>query len=464
MQLYNTLTRRKEELKTIKPNRVMIYACGPTVYNFIHIGNARPLVVFDVLRRYLSFRGFQVSFVQNFTDIDDKIIRRANEEQKSAAEIAESYIKEYHQDAEGLGILTPTVQPRVTQCMDVIIALISSLVEKGFAYQSGDDVYFRTKAFEQYGKLSHMPIEDLEAGSRVEVNHEKENPLDFAVWKGAKPTEPSWDSPWGKGRPGWHIECSAMATHFLAPTIDIHCGGQDLIFPHHENEIAQSECSTGVPFANYWLHNGYINIDNKKMSKSAGNFFTVREVANKYGYGAIRYLMLQAHYRSPINYNQEIMEQCVSSLQRLDNFRKNLPFALQTAPQREPREEILSLIDEKRQQFIEAMEDDCNTADALAAVFELVREMNPAIANVKTSCRDEIARAQEVFEQLTDVLGFCEKQGEDAVPQEVLDLFEKRKEARANKDFALADNLRDQIAALGFAVEETRQGSKLIRR
>ena len=314
MKVYNTLTRQKEEFKTIHPNEVDMYACGPTVYNYIHIGNARPIIVFDCLRSYFEFRGYKVKFVQNFTDVDDKIIKKANEEGVEASEISEKYIKEYEKDAKGLNVRPATIHPKVTQSMDMIIDIVQHLVDNGYAYESQGDVYFRTTKFKEYGKLSHMPLEDLEAGNRVEVSDIKEDPMDFAVWKAAKPGEPAWDSPWGKGRPGWHIECSAMATNYLGKTIDLHCGGQDLIFPHHENEIAQSECATGAVFANYWMHNGYINVDNRKMSKSLGNFFTVREVAEKFGYEPIRYMMLQAHYRSPINYNVEVIEQCKACL------------------------------------------------------------------------------------------------------------------------------------------------------
>ena len=317
MKVFNTLTRQKEELIPLEPGKVRIYACGPTVYNFIHIGNARPICVFDVLRRYLESRGYEVNFVQNFTDIDDKMIRRANEEGVTVADVARKYIAEYQKDASGLNVRPATVHPKATENIDAILDIIKKLVDKGYAYPQNGDVYFRATKFEEYGKLSHQPLEDLEAGARIDISEHKENPMDFALWKGAKPGEPFWPSPWGDGRPGWHIECSAMAGKYLGDTIDIHCGGQDLIFPHHENEIAQSECAHGVPFANYWMHNGYINVDNRKMSKSLGNFFTVRDVAEKFGYEPIRFMMLNAHYRSPINYSVEIIEQCKSALERL---------------------------------------------------------------------------------------------------------------------------------------------------
>ena len=340
MQIYNSMTRKKEEFKPIHEGKVGIYACGPTVYNYFHIGNARPFIIFDVLRRYLEYRGYEVTFVQNFTDIDDKMIRKANEEGVTVKEIADRYIKEYFVDAKALGIRPATVHPRATEHMPQIIAMIQKLVDNGLAYESKGDVYFRVRAFPAYGRLCGQNLEDLESGARVSVDEVKEDPLDFALWKAAKPGEPYWDSPWGKGRPGWHIECSAMVCRYLGETIDIHCGGQDLIFPHHENEIAQSECFTGKPFAHYWMHNGYINVDNVKMSKSLGNFFTVRDVAEKYGYEPIRYLMISSSYRSPINYSVDIIEQCKASLQRLYTCRDGIDFEIKNAPDGE--------LDEKR--------------------------------------------------------------------------------------------------------------------
>ena len=362
MKIYNTLTRTKEELVPIDKNEIKIYACGPTVYNFIHIGNARPLCVFDVLRRYLEWRGYTVRFVQNFTDIDDKLIKKANEEGTSVPEVAERYIKEFWTDAKGLGVRPATVHPRATENIDAIISLIGTLVEKGYAYQSGGDVYFRAGKFKGYGKLSHQPLEDLEAGARIDVSEIKEDPMDFCLWKGAKEGEPYWESPWGKGRPGWHIECSAMAGRYLGKTIDIHCGGQDLVFPHHENEIAQSEAANGCEFSHYWMHNGYINVDNRKMSKSLGNFFTVREVAEKFGYEPIRFIMISAQYRSPINYSVDIIEQAKNSLDRLYSCRDGLLFAMQHA---EEGGETPQFIEQRKAEFIAAMDDDLNTADAL---------------------------------------------------------------------------------------------------
>ena len=333
MRIYNTLTRSKQELNTVEPGKVKIYACGPTVYNYIHIGNARPICVFDVLRRYLEWRGYEVDYVSNFTDIDDKLIKKANEEGITVAEVAERYIKEFRVDADGLNVRKATVHPRATENIDSIIEIIRTLEEKGYAYASGGDVYFRAGRFKDYGKLSHQPLEELEAGARIDVSEIKEDPMDFCLWKSAKPGEPYWESPWGKGRPGWHIECSAMAGRYLGKTVDIHCGGQDLIFPHHENEIAQSECANGCEFAHYWMHNGYINVDNRKMSKSLGNFFTVREVADKYGYEPIRYIMIASQYRSPINYSIDIIEQAKAALDRLYTCRKNAEFADQNAPE-----------------------------------------------------------------------------------------------------------------------------------
>ena len=354
MKVYNTLTRKKEELVPITPGEIKMYACGPTVYNYIHIGNARPLCIFDILRRYLEYRGYNVKFVQNFTDIDDKIIRRANEEHVDFSEISERYIKEFWTDADGLNVRHATINPKATENIDAIIQIISTLIEKGYAYEAQGDVYFSTEKFKDYGKLSHQPLEDLEAGARIMVGEVKREPMDFAVWKAAKPGEPAWDSPWGKGRPGWHIECSAMNWRYLGDTIDIHCGGQDLIFPHHENEIAQSECFTGKPFAHYWMHNGYINVDNVKMSKSLGNFFTVRDVAEKYGYEPIRYLLISAQYRSPINYSTDIIEQCIAALNRLYTCRDSLDFELKNAADAEHDGDkaIIDGFDKYREQFI----------------------------------------------------------------------------------------------------------------
>lgn len=464
MKIYNTMTRQKEELKPITNGVVNIYACGPTVYNYIHIGNARPICSFDVLRRYLTYRGYKVRYIQNFTDVDDKIIKKANEEGVSSLEISKKYIAEYKKDAHGLNVMDADVHPKVTENMDIIIDIVKTLVDKGFAYESNGDVYFRTTKFKEYGKLSHMPIEDLQAGARIDISEHKENPLDFAVWKSAKPNEPYWESPWGKGRPGWHIECSAMSRHYIGDTLDIHCGGQDLIFPHHENEIAQSECATGKPLANYWMHNGYINVDNVKMSKSLGNFFTVRDVAEKYGYEIIRYMMVQAHYRSPINYCKDLLDACKSSLERLYNCRDTLDRAIANAKSGTITEEAENIFKTRKEQFINAMEDDLNTADAISYIFELVRDLNTMSANAETS-REQLQKGAELFDTLTDILGIVYNRKKDNdIPQEILDLVEQRKLARKEKNFTLADELRNKIADLGYIVEETRQGTKITKK
>lgn len=458
MIIYNTLKRQKEEFKSINPNQVKIYSCGPTVYNFIHIGNARPICVFDTLRRYLEFKGNKVVFVQNFTDVDDKIINKANDQGISPEEIAKTFIDEYKKDAKGLNVKPADFHPTVTENIENIIKMIKTLIEKDYAYSTDDgDVYFKTQNFNQYGKLSHMPMEDLEAGARVEVFEKKENPMDFALWKSAKPNEPYWNSPWGKGRPGWHIECSAMSKNILGDTIDIHCGGQDLIFPHHENEIAQSECCNGANFANYWMHNGYINIDNKKMSKSDNNFFTVREISERYGYEVIRYLMLQAQYRTPINYSEDIIKQCQASLDRLYNCKENMENVINSLPNGIIDENIKQKILDRKQQFINAMDDDLNTADAITCLFELSKDINILISENNIN-KDTLEFCKKTFEQLSDVLGLLYKTKEIEIPQNVLNLVEKRKQARQNKDFSKADEIRDEILNLGFEVKETRQG------
>ena len=462
MRVYNTLTRKKEELVPVTPGEVKIYACGPTVYNFIHIGNARPLCVFDTLRRYLEFRGYKVRFVQNFTDIDDKIIRRANEEGTDYKTVSETYIREFWTDAKGLNFREATVHPKATENIDEIISIISTLIEKGYAYAvENGDVYFSPGKFTEYGKLSHQPLEDLEAGARINIGELKKEPMDFALWKGAKPGEPAWDAPWGKGRPGWHIECSAMARRYLGETIDIHCGGQDLIFPHHENEIAQSECCNGVPFAKYWMHNGYINVDNVKMSKSLGNFFTVRDVAEKYGYEPIRYLMLSSHYRSPINYSVDIIEQCRASLERLYTCRDSIDFALQSAGDTEPENaaDIRKQLESRKAQFIAAMDDDLNTADGLAAVFELVRDINVSV--LPSGSKALLEEAAALFDTLaTDVLGLVYNRKKETLEADIAARIEARQAARAAKNWAEADRIRDELKAEGIVLEDTPQGVK----
>ncbi len=461
MKLYNTMTMQKEEFVPIEAGKVRMYACGPTVYNYIHVGNARPIIMFDVLRRYFEYRGYDVKFVQNFTDVDDKIINRANEEGISASEVAKKYIAEYFTDAHGLGVREATVHPKATETIPEIIDIVKTLIDKGYAYEVNGDVYYRTLRFADYGKLSHQPIDDLQSGARIEVNDVKENPLDFALWKAAKPGEPYWESPWGKGRPGWHIECSAMAKKFLGDTIDIHAGGADLAFPHHENEIAQSEAANGCKFVNYWLHNGFISIDNKKMSKSLGNFFTVREAAEAYGYETIRMFMLMSHYRSPLNYSGEILMQAKNALERIKTARENLAFLVSNGADgdmTETEREFVSTLGKYRDAFNAAMDDDFNTADAIAAIFEMVRSMNAATADAPTK-----ALAKEclsVFDELVGVLGiiYGADSGEDELAKEVEALIEARQTARKEKNWAEADRIRDKLKDMGIVLMDTKQG------
>ncbi len=462
MKVFNTLTRKKEELVPLNEGEFKIYACGPTVYNYIHIGNARPLCVFDVLRRYLEYMGNKVTFVQNFTDIDDKIIRRANEEGVTYKDISEKYIKEFWVDAKGMNIREATVHPKATENIDEIIEIVSALIEKGYAYAVNGDVYFSTKKFKEYGKLSHQPLEELEAGARINIGEVKKDPMDFALWKAAKPGEPYWESPWGHGRPGWHIECSAMVRRYLGKTIDIHCGGQDLIFPHHENEIAQSECCNGVPFARYWMHNGFITVDKVKMSKSLGNFFTVRDVAEQFGYEPIRFLMLSCQYRSPINYSFDAIEQCKASLERMYTCRNNLDFALKNAVDEAGPDdgEIMTLIDRRRNEFVDAMEDDLNTADAIGVIFELVRDINTNV-NEGVQSRSIVEYAAEALDELTGVLGLLyNRKAEESLDEEVERLIEERNAARKAKNWAEADRIRDDLKARGIVLEDTAQGVK----
>lgn len=461
MRIYNTLTKKREEFVPLQPGRVKMYACGPTVYNFIHIGNARPICVFDTLRRYLEYRGYKVTFVQNFTDIDDKIIRRANEEGVDYRDISERFIKEYFTDAEGLGVRAATHHPRATENMDKIIEIIARDIEHGCAYERDGDVYFRAGSFEGYGKLSGQNIEDLGAGARVDINEQKENPLDFALWKKAKPGEPHWDSPWSPGRPGWHIECTAMIFNLLGESIDLHCGGQDLIFPHHENEIAQAECCTQSPYARYWMHNGYINVDNSKMSKSLGNFFTVRDVAEKYGYEPIKLMMIASHYRSPVNYSLDVIHQNIASLERLYNCRDSLDFAIKAADEAAGDADEAAFrmqLDARKQQFIQAMDDDLNTADALSAVFELVRDINTFLTLPRRE--DILRRALALLEELTEVLGILYAPRGGNLDAQIEALIEKRQQARKARDFQLADAIRDELKAQGIVLEDTPQGVK----
>ena len=459
MKLFNTLTRQVDEFIPLEGNKVKIYACGPTVYNFIHIGNGRAACVFDTLRRYMLYKGYDVTFVQNFTDVDDKMINKANEEGTTVKEVAERYIKEYFTDADGLGIMRADVHPKATENINEILDIIDGLVKKGHAYVAENgDVYFDVHSDSEYGKLSHQPLDELEVGARIAPGEIKRDPMDFAIWKAAKPGEPSWESPYGPGRPGWHIECSAMVRKYLGMTADIHCGGQDLIFPHHENEIAQSECCNGVQFVRYWVHNGYVNVDNKKMSKSLGNFFTVRDVAKEYGYEPIRFFAVSAHYRSPINFNREVMDQCKAALTRLHTCRDNLDFAIKNA--NGINEDLIEKANVRKHQFEEAMDDDLNTANGITAIFELVSDINSAKDQTKAS----LEYAASVFDTLTGILGFDLKTKEEGVPAEILDLVERRANAKKAKDFALADALRNEITEKGYVVEDTPQGPKVSKK
>ncbi|MCL2445399.1 MAG: cysteine--tRNA ligase [Oscillospiraceae bacterium] len=460
MKIYNTLTRQKEDFTPADANGYTIYACGPTVYNYIHIGNARPLCVFDTLRRYLEWRGHNVKFAQNFTDVDDKIINKANDEGVSSLEISERFIQEYWTDAKGMNVREATVHPKVTDSMPEIIAMVQQLIANGHAYASGGDVYFSTSSFAGYGKLSHQPLEDLQAGARIMAGEQKREPMDFALWKSAKPGEPAWDSPWGQGRPGWHIECSAMTKHHLGDTIDLHCGGQDLIFPHHENEIAQSECCNGVPFARYWMHNGFINVDNVKMSKSLGNFFTVREVADKFGYEPIRFMMIAAHYRSPLNYSYDVIEQAKAALQRLYTCRENLDFALEIASKSGASEIGESLdLTHYREAFIAAMDDDLNTAGAMGHLYDLVRELN---THMNSMSKASLQAAAELFDELTGVLGLLYNRKATKADDEVTALVAEREQARRDKNWARADEIRAQLSSMGVTIEDTPQGTKIL--
>ncbi|MBQ3761534.1 MAG: cysteine--tRNA ligase [Clostridia bacterium] len=464
MKIYNTMTRQKEEFVPLHPGKVGIYACGPTVYNFFHIGNARPFIVFDVLRRYFRHLGYDVTFVQNFTDIDDKLIRRANEEGTTVPEIAEKYIKEYYTDAEGLGVEKADVHPRATEHIGEIITMIKKLESKGYAYKTDNgDVYFDTQAFSGYGKLSGQNLEDREAGARIEVDDVKKNPMDFALWKAQKPGEPAWNSPWGMGRPGWHIECSAMSTKYLGDTFDIHCGGVDLIFPHHENEIAQSECATGKPFARYWMHNGHINVDNRKMSKSLGNFLLVRDISKEFDLEVVRMFMLSAHYRSPINYSHNLLVQAQSSLERLYTARNNAIFAREHAKEKEltPEETAFAARSEQAiKAFDAAMDDDLNTADAIGVIFDYIRDMNTVLADANDASRQTFDTALSTLKCMTDVLGLLRKEA-DGVPDEIKQLVEQRTAAKKNKDYALADEIRNKVLAMGYVIEDTPKGAKV---
>lgn len=461
MKLYNTLTRKKEEFKPIKDNEVTMYVCGPTVYNYIHVGNARPLVVFDTLRRYFIYKGYKVKYTVNFTDIDDKLIKRANEENKTVKEIADKYIEEFMKDAQGLHLHEEeTMHPRATEYIDKIIEFVDDLIKKGAAYNVDGNVYFDITKAHDYGKLSKKNIDELKSGARIEVSEEKKNPMDFALWKKAKEGEPSWDSPWGKGRPGWHIECSVMAKELLGESIDIHAGGEDLQFPHHENEIAQTETLTGKPFANYWLHNAMINVDNKKMSKSEMNFFTVREISQEFDLEVLRFFILSAHYRNPINFSKELMEQSKKALDRLYNGKFHLEYLLSKAEDREISEEekkMLKQVDGYVEDFINSMEDDINTADAIASLFELIKFTNSNF-DEKTP-KSVIQYAYDNLVKMSKILGILYKENE-ILEDEIMELIEKRTQARKNKDYRLADKIRDQLKEMGIVLEDTPEGVK----
>ena len=462
MKIFNTMTRSKEEFKPLEEGKVKMYVCGPTVYNYIHVGNARPFIIFDTLRRYLEYRGYDVTFVQNFTDVDDKIIKRGHEEGIAPEEIAQKYIKEYFVDADGLGIKRASVHPQVTENIEQIIEFVKELEDKGYAYAVNGDVYFDTQKFEGYGKLSGIKQEELEAGSRIEVNDQKKHPMDFVLWKAKKEGEPGWTSPWGEGRPGWHIECSVMSRRYLGDTIDIHAGGQDLKFPHHENEIAQSEARSGKTFSNYWMHNEYININNEKMSKSKGNFFTVRDISKLYDLEVVRLFMLSTHYRNPINFSDEILNQSKAGLERLYNAKERVEFIISKLNDNAENADELKLEEELnsfRQRFIEAMDDDLNTADALSIIFELARFMN---SNVNENSTKEFAnKVLDEFNELTGVLNVVNKKHEeDMLDEEIQALIQKRTDAKKNKDFKLADEIRNELLEKGIVLEDTRQGVK----
>ena len=464
IRLYNTLTKQKEELIPVEPGKIKMYVCGPTVYNYIHIGNARPYIAFDAVRRYLEYRGYDVIYIQNFTDVDDKIIQKAKETGQTTDEVVGHYIAETLKDADGLNVKRATSHPRVTQEMDSIIELIQELIDKGYAYEIAGTVYYDTAKWEKYGQLSKKILDELEAGARIQVDEDKKNPMDFILWKPRKEGEPAWSSPWGEGRPGWHIECSAMSRKYLGETIDIHAGGEDLVFPHHENEIAQSEAANGKPFAKYWIHNSFLNIDNRKMSKSLGNFFTLRDVAEQYGYEVVRFFMLSAHYRSPVNFSEELMEAAKSSLERIQNCKDNLEFHQgnnKAIAITEKEKESLTKISTFEQGFHRAMEDDFNTADAISSIFELVKWANTHVGDDSS-----VEFTKEVYDELmklSNVLGIfydAPKKGQDysLSDDQVEELIEQRTRAKKEKDFSKADSIRDKLIENGIIIEDTRQG------
>lgn len=457
MKIYNTLTRKKEEFIPMDKNNVKMYSCGPTVYDYFHIGNARPFIIFDTMRRYLEYLGYKVTFVQNFTDIDDKMIKRANDEGITVKDLGDRFIKEYFEDSHALGIHEATIHPKATENIDAIIDIVKKLVDKGYAYEVDGSVYFSTKKFREYGKLSKQPLEDLEAGARIDVSEHKRDAMDFALWKAQKPGEPAWESPWGMGRPGWHIECSAMANKYLGETIDLHSGGQDLIFPHHENEIAQSECANGKPFAHYWMHNGYININNQKMSKSLGNFFTVRDIRKKYDSEVIRFFMLSAHYRNPINFADTLMDQAKSAVERVYTCIENLEFLLENAAQTADTDEaVYKKLDEFKQKYMDAMDDDLNTAGAIAAIFDIVYYANTELS--AQNSKDAIQKTLDLIHELGDVLGLFTKSTKKSIDNEIEALIEERNKARQEKNWAKADEIRDKLKEMNIVLKDTPNG------
>ncbi len=459
IKVYNTLNKKKEEFIPLTPGEVKMYVCGPTVYNFFHIGNGRTFIVFDTIRRYFEYRGFKVDFVQNFTDIDDKMIKKANEEGTTVKKIGDTYIKEYYKDADALNIERATVNPRATEFIGEIIKFVKGLIDKGYAYEVDGDVYFSTKKFEGYGKLSGQNIEDLQSGARISVDERKKDPMDFAIWKAQKPGEPAWNSPWGMGRPGWHIECSCMAKKLLGETIDIHAGGSDLKFPHHENEIAQSEALTGEPFARYWLHSAFVNVNNEKMSKSLNNFFTAREILERYDADVIRFLMLSAHYRQQLNFSEDLLESAKASVERIYNAIGNLENLIDEVSREEMNEEeksYLESLNKYKERYIEKMDDDFNTADAITAIFDLIKDTN---TNITIDSSKELAKKSlDLIRELGEPLGMFQKSTKGNLEEEIEALIDKRQQARKDRDFALADKIRDELKDRGIVLEDTPQG------
>ena len=461
MEIYNTLTKRKEEFKPLEPGKVKMYVCGPTVYNYIHIGNARPMIVFDTVRRYMEYKGYDVNYVSNFTDVDDKIIKKANEEGVEASVISERFIKECKQDMAAMNVKPATTHPLATQEIDGMIDMISTLIEKGHAYEKNGTVYFRTASFKDYGKLSHKNLDDLQSGFRdlkVSGEEDKESPLDFVLWKPKKEGEPYWESPWSEGRPGWHIECSVMSKKYLGEQIDIHAGGEDLIFPHHENEIAQSEACNGKEFSHYWMHNAFLNIDNKKMSKSLGNFFTVREIGEKYDLQVLRFFMLSAHYRSPLNFSADLMEAAKSGLERIVTAAENLQrlSGSTTGELTEKEKELLTQSHVYQEKFEAAMDDDFNTADAVSAIFEYVKFCNTNASGENSKAYIDALYAK--LKELCDVLGIIVEKEAEILDEDIEKLIEERQTARKEKNFARADEIRDELAAMGIILKDTREG------